>query len=214
MRVLLLVVGVLGVLSVRAHAEPAAVPVVRGASERAAAAPSRFALAVNDPLAWRLSSFGASAYVRVADHWVVRGNVAAYGNYGSLGDLAEGVVGDGLRHGGRVIDTGIAAVLYPRRVWDGVLLEVGALRRDRDTSFWPGFEEPTFTRSTEYAGRALIGWSWLIHQRAFISIAAGLSFGRESGEDTTMPYGGTMITTPVRRMRSDFENYIRVGLVF
>jgi hypothetical protein len=72
-------------------------------------------------------------------------------------------------------------------VWDGFLLEVGALRRERDVYVWPESESQTFTRSTEYAGRALVGWSWLIHQRAFIAIAAGLSVGYESGNDTTIP---------------------------
>lgn len=77
-----------------------------------------------------------------------------------------------------------------------------------------GDEEKTFTRTTQYAGRALIGWSWLIRERAFISTAAGMSVGNESGEDTTTPCGGALMATPVRRTRSDFESYVRVGLVF
>jgi hypothetical protein len=72
-------------------------------------------------------------------------------------------------------NVGIAVVWYPRRAWDGLLLEAGVLRRARDVYVWPEFEEKTFTRSTEYAGRALIGWSWLIREHLFIAIAARLS---------------------------------------
>ena len=63
-------------------------------------------------------------------------------------------------------------------------------------------------------GRALVGWSWLIHQRAFIAIAAGLSVGNESGNDTTTPDRMPTITKPVHRTRNDGEGYIRLGIVF
>jgi hypothetical protein len=221
MRIVLSVVGVLGSLSVPARAEPVAVPVAATASTLTSvpaateAPPARFAVALNAPPGWLIGSLGGSAYVRIGDHVALRGNLATYQNSPPGGILS--VLSDvGAAYGGRVLDVGVAAVWYPRRVWDGFLLEVGVLRRERDVYVWPELDDRTFIRSTEYAGRALIGWSWLIGQRAFIAIAAGYSVGHESGESTTTPEFGSMtpITKAVRLTQKEREGYIRVGLVF
>jgi hypothetical protein len=209
------VLPVLAVLcSVRAHAY--ADPAAGAESAPVAETPSlRFALAVNAPLGWATHSFGVSGYVRLNEHLAVRGNLASYQNSEALKGTIGAITGnDGTGYGGTILDVGIAGVWYPRRVWDGFLLEVGALRLERNVYVWPESESKTFTRSIEYAGRALVGWSWLIHQRAFIAIAAGLSVGHESGNDTTTPDGMPTITKPVHRGRSDGEGYIRIGVMF
>ena len=131
------------------------VPVAAAASAPVAETPSSpLALAVNAPLGWAIGSFGVSPSVRLGEHLAVRGNLARYKN----GALLTGTVGaftdnDGTGYGGTIFDVGIVGIWYPRRVWDGPLLEVGVLRRDRDVYVWPEFESQTFTRSTEYAGR-------------------------------------------------------------
>jgi hypothetical protein len=221
MRSFLLVLAVLCSVRVHARAEPVPVPepVAAAASAPAAETPSsRFALAVNAPLGWTIHSFAASAYVRLDEHWAVRGNLASYRNGAPLGAAIGDLRGDGgTGYGGTIFDVGIAVVWYPRRMWDGFLFEAGAFRRDRDVYVWPEFENKTFTRSTEYAGRVLFGWSWLIRERAFIAIAAGLSAGPESGNSTYTPDTPDRMPTTtqrVQRMRSEGEGYIRIGVVF
>jgi hypothetical protein len=176
---------------------------------------SRFALAVNAPLGWAIRSFGVSGYVRLDEHLAVRGNLASYQNSDLIGGTVGAIMGGGgTGYGGTIFDVGIAGIWYPTRMWDGFLLEVGALRRDRDVYVWPESESQTFTRSTEYAGRVLVGWSWLVGQRAFIATAMGLSVGYESGNDTTTPDRMPTITKPVHRGRNDGEGYIRIGVMF
>jgi hypothetical protein len=218
--ILVPVFAVLCALCVQARAEPAAIPVATAVSTPASdeSPQARVALAVNAPLGWVIGSFGVSAYLRLGEQLAVRANVATNRNGGApLGEIFAGFSGeDGTGYGGTVTDVGIAGVWYPRRAWDGFLLEVGVLRRDRDIYVWPEFESKTFTRSTEYAGRALVGWSWLFRQHLFIAIAAGLSAGRESGRDTSMPdvRPTTTITTAVHRQRTDGEGYVRIGWAF
>jgi hypothetical protein len=220
MRSFLSVLAVLSVLCPRARAEPAAAPAAASASAPASTPAeipaTRFAIAVNGPHGWAIGSLGASAYVRLGDHFAVRGNVAAYRDTGPVGEVFAGFSGDdGTGYGGSIFDVGIAGVWYPRRAWDGLLVEAGVLRRARDVYVWPEFQEKTLTRSTEYGGRALIGWSWLIHEHLFIAIAVGLSKGRESGHDTTMVTSRSpMITSTLDRWQTEGEGYMRIGWVF
>jgi hypothetical protein len=176
---------------------------------------ARFAVAVNAPLGWLIGSFGASAYVRLGDHVALRGNVAKYQSSGGpVHPFAAFNPGSSTGYGGSIVDAGISAIWYPRHAWEGILLEAGFLRRGRDTYVWPETEEKTFTRSTEYAGHALIGWSWLIRDHVVFAIAAGLSRGHESGHDTTMPYESPLMTSPVHRWQIEPEGYTRLGWVF
>lgn len=214
MRSFLPVLTVLSVLCPRARAEPVASPAAASPSTPASTptemSATQLAIAVNAPLGWAIGAWGASAYARFGDHLAVRGNVAAYRNTVPVTEVFGGT-----GYGGSIFDVGIAGVWYPRRAWDGLLLEAGVLRRARDVYVWPELEEKAFTRSTEYGGRALIGWSWLIREHLFIAIAVGLSAGHESGHDTTMaaPQGPVM-TSPVHRWRTDGEWYTRIGWVF
>ena len=78
---------------------------------------------------------------------------------------------------------------FPRRLWDGFSVEAGSLRRDRDTrimtSSGAGINDTTDTQTTTYSGRAMVGWSWLVANHAFVSVAAGISAGYETGTEKT-----------------------------
>jgi hypothetical protein len=222
MRIFLPIFTIVSVLCAHARAEPmvasggpTAAPVVATSAPGSEETNARIALAVNAPLGWLISSLGVSAYLRLGDHVALRGNLATYRNT-SWGEVFAGLSGDGgTGFGGRVTDVGIGAVYYPRRVWDGLTLEAGVLLRARDIYVWPEFEPKTTTTSTELAGRLLIGWSWMIRQRAFIAFAVGFSIGREKGQETDEPdYGQMVVIRPVNRQQSEAEGYLRIGLVF
>jgi hypothetical protein len=219
MRYCLAAIAALSALCSRARAEVIAAPPV--AAARASAplpaelSETRLALTVNAPTGWLIGSLGASAYVRLGDHLAVRANIARYRNSGPAGQVVAGFTGnDGTGYGGDIFDVGIAAVWYPRRAWDGLFLEAGVLRRARDVYVWPETEEKTFTTSTEYGGRALIGWSWLIRDHVILAVAAGLSTGRESGHSSTTDYRGNTMTSSVNRRLTETEGYTRVGWAF
>jgi hypothetical protein len=178
--------------------------------------PPRFALGLSLPLGWLFGWFGASGYARITEHVGVRVNVATWtggGPGGAPGTFISSFE-SGYDYGGRIVDLGIGAVVYPRRTLDGPMLEVGAFRRGRNTYVWPDFDPKTTTRSTTYAGRALVGWSWLMRSNVFVAFAIGGSWGRESGR-TSMdnPFGMTTTAT-VRRERFDGESYLRLGILF
>ena len=209
MRPLLSVLIVCGV-SATTYAEPPVratpSPATAGASEPS---PPRFALGLNSPVGWILNSFGASGYVRIGRHFALRANIAASTDGGVVGELIPEA-----GHLGTITDYGIGGVWYPRRTWDGALVEVGALLRARNTSTLDVDPEVT-TRSTTYAGRALVGWSWLIRSSVFVAFAVGGSWGRESGKDTSVAgYREETMTSPVRRKQLDVESYLRFGIVF
>jgi hypothetical protein len=211
MRIPLSVWVVLGI-SANARAEP---PVQATPSPATPAAsevlPPRFALGLSSPVGWPFGSFGASGYMRIDWHFAVRANIATRTGGGLFGDFIED------SPGGKITDYGISGVWYPRRAWDGLLIEVGALLRARNT-YASDFEADTkvTTRSTTYAGRALIGWSWQIASCMFVAVAAGGSWGRESGKATSMDatYRDDTMTSPVRRTQFDGEGYLRFGIVF
>jgi hypothetical protein len=176
----------------------------------------RFAIAVSSPLGWLTKSFAASAYVALDRHHALRGNVAFYPNTGGPLAIVARLEG-GTSHSGRFRDAGAAWVWYPRRAWDGFTFEAGVLARERNTRRAAEFDDITKVASITYAGRAMIGWSWLFRDRVFLSIAAGLSVGRETGTETITPDDGsaTMTTTrPLDRMQVDGEAYLRIGLAF
>lgn len=71
------------------------------------------------------------------------------------------------------------------------------------------------TRSTTYAQRVMIGWSWLISRHAYVAVAVGLSAGIESGTERTVPDPSRMATTTeIERPQIDAEGYLRFGLAF
>jgi hypothetical protein len=170
---------------------------------------------VNQPLLWHTGGIAASVYVRVASHLAVRANIAGYSGAESLLDFIINLHrGGGYGRAGRTFDLGIAGIWYPRRVGRGPMVEAGALRRKRNIDTYTDTGETITTRSTEYAGRVMVGWTWR-SRHLFLAFAAGLSVGGERGNDTiTHEHSGATMTTPVRRQQVDGETYLRVGWVF
>jgi hypothetical protein len=174
------------------------------------------AIGVNLPFGWFIRSYGVSVYVGLHRHFALRANVARY-NAESLPTLAVALMaGDGGGPAGRIDDYGIGAIWFPRRLWDGPMIEVGALLRNRDTVDHPDFDDRIETQSTTFAGRATVGWSWLLQTRAFISFAVGFSAGQESGRETITPDEPFSMTTTrdVKRDRGSGEAYFRFGFTF
>ena len=103
-------------------------------------------------------------------------------------------------------------------LWSGVTVEAGVLRRGRDVTFQPENEPIVGTQSATYAGRAMVGWSWEFH-RLFVAIAAGVSIGREGGQETITPdrtfQPHAMVTSSdVGRLTVDAEGYFRIGFAY
>jgi hypothetical protein len=206
--------------------EPPPAPVAAPRSDRPApvavwarhAAKAPIALGVNTPFGWYGGSFGASLSIGLGGHHAVRGNIARYEDAMSplkfVATAAAG--GDFASHSGPVSDYGVSWVWYPRQLWSGFLLEAGALLRGRDTLVRLE-DENHKTRSTTYAARGMIGWSWVFARHLFVAAAVGLSVGRETGTETfTLDFNipGSM---PKSRMASidrrqiDGEAYLRIG---
>lgn len=188
------------------------------------------AIAVNPPLRWAFDearAFGLSAYAGVTSHHAIRVNFARYqfvGNWAKK--LAYALVapeGEGESDEGRVTDVGASWMYFPRRLWSGPSLEAGLLFRRYDTYVvdeYPADGEPEIigTNTSTYAARALVGWSWLIKNHVFISIAAGVSAGYELGRETTAPDADDpremRVTGDVRRIDITGETFIRLGGAF
>jgi hypothetical protein len=190
-------------------------PFVSARRELPAARASRFALGVNTPVGWIIGSIGASMYVGLSPHLAIRANFAYYGNENSLEELVN-ITSDREVHKGRLIDYGAGLVWYPRRRWQGLMLEAGALLRDRAIRNAYDFDVVKNWTLT-YAGRGMIGWSWRIGP-AFISAAVGLSAGYEVGRETvkreffSAPMPAT--TRQLARLQVDAETTLRIGFVF
>lgn len=173
------------------------------------------AIGVNSPLSWYNGfSYGLSLSVGLAHHHAIRANVARY-DYVPTEELlptAEEVPGSS----GKIMDISAGYVWYPRALWDGFTVEAGVLRRDRDTRFVPEFDDTVETHTTTYAGRAMVGWSWKLLGYGFLAVGAGLSVGREGGEETRTPdaYPTMSTTHGVDRLQVDAEGYIRIGVAF
>jgi hypothetical protein len=174
------------------------------------------AIGVNSPVGWYRGTFGASLYVGFAGHHAVRGNFTRYEDSESplllAASLAAGA--EGTSHSGPVTDYGISYVWYPRALWSGIMFEVGALRRDRDILVrHEDFD--VATRSTTYAVRGMVGWSWTIRGRAFVAAAVGFSSGRETGSETVTKEvglsGHMSETSSIKRQQPDGEAYLRIG---
>lgn len=215
-------------LAANAHAEGTLPelenPTSTKTSTAAPAAPPlrRFAIALNAPFSWiEGRAIAASVYAGINENVAIRANVASYAAgppmIGDVFALASGDDGDEAEHDGRVLDLGVGVVHYSRGLWDGFTFEAGALRRARDTSVSDSFATAykTSTDTTTYAGRVMIGWSWLIDKRAFIALAIGGSLGVETGDETTEDERGQMRKVQgVDRVDAAFESYLRLGAAF
>lgn len=197
-----------------AHAEGPEAP---AASSTAASIHVPVALGSNLPLWWKhASSIAGSVSVGVADRVAIRANVATYRNHGQILpdtiDLLEG--GDGVDYDGRITDLGIGCVLYSQSLWDGFMFEVGAFRRARDVS--RNDEGAILARKTTvYAVRTLIGWSWRLGGFMFLATGIGLSIGRESGTETHEDWPVFMpMTKRIKEADVIGEAYLRLGVAF
>jgi hypothetical protein len=202
-------------LPVLAAAAAVAALAVVAAPARAEAPDAPVAFGMNNPLGWLAGSIGASAYVRLGEHHALRGNLARYRYTEPLKVAAAISTGAEVAgYGGGITDLGASWVWYPRRLWSGVLIEAGALRRERVIAV-DREERKVTTRSTTYAGRAMIGWSWLVTRRTFLAVAAGVSAGREDGRETItirpVRPGDLPATSPIARLQIDGEAYLRLG---
>ncbi|MDB4956754.1 MAG: hypothetical protein JWO36_4323 [Myxococcales bacterium] len=190
---------------------------VAQASPSGSAEPSgtELAVAVNAPFRWP-HNVAASMYLGFCPHQAVRANFARYEYEPNpageiIGIAADGAVSEGT-YRGAITDVGVGWMYFPRRLWSGFSFEAGVLRRARDHSIDDAFVLET--KTTTYAGRALIGWSWRIDGRGFISIAGGISVGRESGTEIVTSTGGMSIAHDVTRSALGAEGFLRIGAAF
>ncbi len=185
-----------------------------------AAKSAPMAIGVNLPFGWYEGrSIAGSLYAGVGTQGAIRLNVASYKNGPSLG--AEAFIGllgaeDEGSYSGRTLDLGVSYVHYTRKRWDGFMVEVGALRRAKDhrtvDEYSPVPDERTNT--TMYGGRAMIGWSWLIDDWAFVAFGVGASMGIERGTETVMSYDEMPATSDVNRPAFAAEGFLRIGGAF
>jgi hypothetical protein len=204
---------VLGVQTVRAE---------QAGAQATAETRVHVAVGVNSPLSWPDNvSFGGSLYVGIGEHHAIRANVARYEyRHNPVGDVIAGLAnsdGDEASYSGSTSDRGLGWVYYPRSPWSGLSLELGVLRRERDHHLEDDDATPETiaTRTTTYAGRAMIGWSWLMYDHVFLAVAAGMSLGHESGTETTERYVGAMpVQTKVSRTVAEGEGLLRLGVAF
>jgi hypothetical protein len=181
------------------------------------------ALGTNLPFLWKDGdTLAASLYVGLSEHGAIRANVASYRSHAPVASDAIGAVlfdsdGSEASFSGRTTDVGIGWVYYPRSLWDGFLLEAGALRRARDISVHDSNRTPerVTTTTTVYAARALIGWSWLLGRHVFVATGVGLSVGHESGAEIFETEDNHMTTREsVSRTAVTGEAYLRIGAAF
>lgn len=202
----LLVIAALLASALTAHADE------RLSAERSRGLPP-IAIGVNLPIRWD-KSFGGSLYVGLSQHVAIRTNVATYDDLRLAGIFNGGYDGG---TDGRTIDVGAGVVYYPRRLWDGLTLEAGVLRRTADITMTGtrGGDEIIDRRTTMYGVRALVGWSWLIKNHVFLSVAGGSAFGYERGtEDWSWEHSDSTMSTSVSQTVTPLEGYIRVGGAF
>ena len=195
-----------------ARAVPAPARAARPAQDLTPVVP--IALGVNAPWAWGSGSIGGSLYVGVTPHWAVRSNFA---RYDAVESLPAQLFGEGPYHHGGIFDLGLGGVWYPRQLWDGFMLEAGALMRHRDfrVDHDDLSSQPDLAiRSQTYAARAMMGWSWSPFRTVFLAVAVGASAGLEHGKETAIPERGMTTTSQVDRLQIDLETYVRFGFAF
>jgi hypothetical protein len=234
MRFVLLPFATVAMLASSAHADelgaPDGAPETTHAPGRLTGLPNRtgvtttipVAIGVNFPTGWAdANSIAGSLYVGVTKKDAIRVNAASYrytsSAVGDLIGLAYGADGDEASRSGRITDLGVGFVHYSRGLWDGLTVEVGALRRAKEIRINDSAVSlaTVATTSTTYAGRALLGWSWLIKRHAFIAFAVGMSLGIEHGTDhTETTFRMPMMTVDIDRTAIGGEGYLRFGGTF
>jgi hypothetical protein len=170
-------------------------------------------IAVNEPLGWvDAAAIGASAYLQISTHNVVRANFATWDHahtstFGSEAKYA----------GGRFTDGGVSWMYFPRKAYDGFSVELGMLVRHDNSWDIDDFDQKLTNDSKLYAARVLVGWSWLLKERAFISVQLGVAdgpvHGKITSEDTVYPGVYMPITTRVDETHVSIEYNVRFGFL-
>lgn len=174
------------------------------------------AVGVNVPTSWFVGTVGASAYLGLSSHHAVRANFARFHVDDSIWPIRL-VASDfsAVDPAGTIYDAGLSLLWSSRRFMDGLVLEAGVLRRDRNTVYWPEMSPKTETDTTAYSARAMIGWSWRVGRHGFVAAAIGGSIGRESGVEEVTDDDGVEPTREMRhvqRTQNDLETYVRWGI--
>ncbi|MFT3691877.1 MAG: hypothetical protein QM831_01965 [Kofleriaceae bacterium] len=136
------------------------------------------AIAVNNPIGWRMENIAVSGYRRVADQLVIHVNVA------STRDLRWRDLFSECSHPGRVFDVGAGIQYFFAREWlDGPFVEGGLVRRSADETEMCSADDggTSPAQVTRYAAYGNIGWAWSLPHHAFIALDAGVSSGYEYG---------------------------------
>lgn len=168
------------------------------------------ALAVNLPLMWG-ASVGVSATVAVADHHAVRFNGSRYDKLFLTWLASE----DGAPTG-RNYDGSVSWIYYPRKVFTGATVEVGALYRDRAEEYFysMGRNDNYDIESRILAGQAFVGWNWRLGGTLYVATAVGASLGYEKGTNKFRDNNGQNVTENVAESHVGAEGYLRFGAVF
>jgi len=181
----------------------------------------RFALAVNEPLGWiGAGALGLSGYGSIDQHQVIRLNVASWSHQrtSEAGDAFAAIVAGadgGAAAGGRYTTASASWMYFPRRAYDGLSLELGALVQVRHT--FDDYDDLSFDRTTtdttRYAGSAMIGWSWLGWDRVFASLQVGASYGHDGGAQLHQVETKMDTITSIDRFSVQGEAFMRFGVL-
>jgi hypothetical protein len=192
----------------------------------------QFVVAINNPIMWKSPTepsprpsegsgslaIGVSGYVGIARHQALRVNYATYAtmlqNFLEFAplpwDLGDGTCAASV--GGHMDDLGVGWMYFFPERWQGLTLEVGAVRKSMHlwhcmNDQYGEYASETHTTSTAYVARAMVGWSALAKDRLFVSFAGGLSAGREAGTDDDTG-------ARFHHLVADPEVYFRIGFAF
>lgn len=170
------------------------------------------AVGVNNPIGWYRGSLGGSLQIGVSAHHAVRASFARYSDPLLMKLLTLGL---GPSQSGPTTDAGVSWVWYPRGLWRGPMLEVGALWRERDLRIHREMKGNEFIASSTISGRATAGWSWMIAGPVYVSLAVGISAGYERGSFRFEPRSSQGMTMhDLSRRKVEPEGYLRLGLAF
>jgi hypothetical protein len=179
----------------------------------------RAAVAVNSPVSWFDGSAGISVYWGFKGRHALRANLAHYQAPSFLIGGLIAVATNGEASGpsrDSFIDASVGYMVFPRRLWSGPLLEAAVmLRKPLDVGGYGAINE--YQEDTQIvAGRVLAGWSWLITDETFVSIAVGGSAGIEWGVERTAQALDTLMphTRPISRTPVSPEGFLRIGRTF
>jgi hypothetical protein len=192
------------------------------AASVAAAEPISIAAAVNSPFRWdHGEAVAGSVQVGFGGHHAIRATLSSFPYADNIGwaivSLPLNPDAESSLKRGRVNDVGAGYQWFPRKLWDGPVLEAGLLRRTIDGTEDYRFTSPEHieTHAVGYAGRGLVGWSVAVSNHLYFATAAGLAIGRYTGTETTLPYLGDDMSEPMTgtftRWDTTPEFYLRIG---